>query len=105
MNPLICEAIEARRLLMFGYGDAIRVVEPHLYGRNTAGHEALSGWLRPGLSRTDPEGGWRMYLTDELRDLQTLPARFEGPRPGYNPLDRHFTEVFCRLAAPGTPAQ
>jgi hypothetical protein len=97
MNTLICQAIRSRRLLMFGYGDAVRVVEPHLYGMNTAGNEALSAWLRPGLSRADPEGGWRMYLAEDLRRMQALPEIFRGPREGYNPNDPHFTEVFCRL--------
>jgi hypothetical protein len=94
---LICQAIAERRLLMFGYGDAVRVVEPHLYGLNTAGHEALSAWLRPGLSRADPEGGWRMFLVDQLRGAQLLPETFEGPRPDFNPNDQHFTQAFCRL--------
>ena len=97
MNALICQAIQSRRLLIFGYGNAVRVVEPHLYGVNTAGHEALSAWLRPGLSRADPEGGWRMYLADDLRRMQALPEIFAGPREGYNPNDPHFTEVYCRL--------
>ena len=87
---------------MFGYGDAVRVVEPHLHGRNTAGHEALSAWLRPGQSRTDPEGGWRMYLVDALHGLQTLPDTFAGPREGYNPDDPHFVQIYCRLPAAGT---
>jgi hypothetical protein len=97
MTLLLCKAIAARRLLMFGYGGALRVVEPHLYGRNTAGHEALSAWLRPGHSRTDPDGGWRMYLVDELRELQELPETFDGPRDGFNPRDPHFVEVYCAV--------
>ena len=97
MNALICEAIRARRLLMFGYADTVRIVEPHLYGVNTAGHEALSAWLRPGHSRSDPQGGWRMYLTDQIREMQMLDERFAGPRPGYNPSDPHLPRVYCRL--------
>jgi hypothetical protein len=57
---LICQAIGKKRLLMFGYGDFVRVVEPRLFGINSAGHEMmLSAWLRPDQSRSDPEGGWR----------------------------------------------
>jgi hypothetical protein len=89
---------------MFGYGEAVRVVEPHLYGVNMAGNEALSAWLRPGLSRADPEGGWRMYLAEDLRRMQALPEIFRGARQGYNPNDPHFTEVYCRLnRADGEP--
>ena len=94
---MICAAVAGRRLLMFGYGDAVRVVEPHIFGRNTAGHDALSAWLREGQSRTDPGGGWRMYLTGALQGVQALPETFEVPREGYNPDDPHFTEIYCRL--------
>ena len=101
MKHEICAAVSGRRLLMFGYGDAIRVVEPHIFGRNTAGHDALSAWLRAGQSRTDPEGGWRMYLADALQGVQALPESFPSPREGYNPDDSHFTEIYCRLEAAG----
>ncbi len=101
MNPLICEAIRARKLLMFGYGDQVRVVEPHLYGVNSAGHEALSAWLLPGRSRADPQGGWRTYLSDAVRRLQVLDETFPGPREGFNPDDPRMVEVFCRLGPSG----
>ena len=56
MNVVVCDAIRARRLLRFVYDGYERVVEPHLYGVNTAGHETLSGWLAAfvyaGLWRT-----------------------------------------------------
>jgi hypothetical protein len=32
MRLLMCQAIETKRLLMFGYGDLVRVVEPHMFG-------------------------------------------------------------------------
>lgn len=43
---LICQAIGKKRLLMFGYGDFVRVVEPRLFGINSAGHEMLSAYAR-----------------------------------------------------------
>ena len=95
--PEICRAIAGRRLLMFGYGEWVGVVEPHVYGVSTAGHEAVSAWLRPGLSRVDPEGGWRMYLVSRMRELQVLDERFAAPRAGYNPEDSHFVHVYCRV--------
>jgi hypothetical protein len=96
MDQTICDAIAARRLLMFGYGDSVRLVEPHVYGFNTAGHAALSAWLRPGYSRADPEGGWRMFLLESMHDIGEIPEPFT-PQPGYNPDDPHFTQVFCRV--------
>jgi len=99
MRLQICEAIKRRRLLMFGYGDFVRVVEPHLFGVNSAGHEMLSAWLRPGHSRTDPDGGWRNYLTSEITNLQMLDETFAGPREGFNPADPRMQETYCVLEA------
>jgi hypothetical protein len=98
MRDEICRAIASRRLLMFAYGGQVRVVEPHLCGRTTADHDALSAWMRAGWSRADPEGGWRMYRLDAIDDLQVLPEIFLEPRPDFNPDDPHFVETYCRLA-------
>ena len=94
---LICDAIKRKRLLMFGYGDFVRVVEPHLFGVNSAGHEMLTTWLRPGHSRSDPEGGWRNYLTTEIAEPQMLDETFAGPRAGFNAADPRMREVYCGL--------
>jgi len=101
MRLQICDAIRRRRLLMFGYGDFVRVVEPHLFGVNSAGHEMLSAWLRPGHSRSDPEGGWRNYLTSDITNLQALDETFTGPREGFNAADPRMREVFCVLEGRG----
>ena len=97
IRQLLCTAISRRSLVMFEYGDLIRVVEPHRFGVNSAGHEMLSGWLRAGYSRSDPAGGWRNYLLTELSALQVLDAPFAGTRPGYTGHDPRMREVFCEL--------
>jgi hypothetical protein len=93
----LCAAITRRSLVMFEYGDLIRVVEPHRFGINSAGHEMLSGWLRAGYSRSDPAGGWRNYLLTDVSALQVLDAPFAGTRPGYAPHDPRMREVYCEL--------
>ena len=108
MDVRVCTAISERRLLMFTYRGTLRVVEPHLFGRTTAGNPALSAWMRPGWSRTDPDGGWRLFRWDEVGSLSILPESFAGPRPDYNPDDPHFEAVFCHIphaaaAAPASP--
>jgi hypothetical protein len=107
MDLRLCQAITERQLVMLTYAGVVRVVEPHLHGRTTAGHEALSAWMRPGWSRVDPSGGWRMFRLDIADALQLLPERFAGARPDFNPDDPHFVEVFCALTPgdvpPGTP--
>ena len=97
LHRQICAAITRRSLVMFEYGDLIRVVEPHRFGVNSAGHPMLSGWLRAGYSRSDPAGGWRNYLLDDISAFQVLDAPFAGTRPGYSAHDARMREVFCEL--------
>jgi hypothetical protein len=97
LREQLCGAIRRRSLVMFEYGDLIRVVEPHRFGVNSAGHEMLSGWLRAGYSRSDPAGGWRNYLLHEVCALQVLDAPFAGARPGYAAQDPRMPQVFCEL--------
>lgn len=97
MNQQLCTAITRRSLIMFEYGDLIRVVEPHRVGINSAGHPMLSGWLRAGYSRSDPAGGWRNYLLSDIHGLQLLDAPFAGTRPGYSTQDARMREVYCQL--------
>lgn len=97
LRELLCAAIRRRSLVMFEYGDLIRVVEPHRFGINSAGHEMLSGWLRAGYSRSDPAGGWRNYLLSDASALQVLDAPFAGTRPGYAAHDVRMREVYCEL--------
>lgn len=97
LHQQLCAAITRRSLVMFDYGDLIRVVEPHRYGVNSAGHPMLSGWLRAGYSRSDPAGGWRNYLVRDIRSFQLLDAPFAGTRPGYAAHDPRMLEVFAQL--------
>ena len=97
LREQLCAAIRRRSLVMFEYGDLIRVVEPHRFGINSAGHEMLSGWLRAGYSRSDPAGGWRNYLLSDVSALQVLDAPFAGARPGYTAHDPRMREVHCQL--------
>ena len=99
MHELLLRAIRERRLLTFTYGDMVRVAEAHRYGEAVNGHRLLSAWLRPGHSRSAPEGGWRSFLVDDIAELQLLDETFAGPREGYNPGDRSLVTVFAELAA------
>ena len=97
LREQLCAAIRRRSLVMFEYGDLIRVVEPHRFGVNSTGHEMLSGWLRAGYSRSAPAGGWRNYLLSDIGALQVLDAPFAGTRPGYVAHDPRMREVYCEL--------
>lgn len=98
LHAQLCSAIAGRLLVMFEYGDLIRVVEPHRYGVNSAGHEMLSGWMRAGYSRSDAAGGWRNYLVDDINALQVLDAPFADTRPGYAAHDHRMPQAYAELA-------
>lgn len=100
MNVVICDAIRARRLLRFVYDGYERVVEPHLYGVNTAGHEMLSAYLVRGWSASESAPGWRTYLIDKMHDTAALAEPFTHTRPEYNPSDSRMAQIFCRLEEP-----
>lgn len=97
MVELICDAIRRRHLISFGYEGHSRVVEPHTYGQNEAGHDMLSAWLVRGYTKSGTAGGWRNYLVADIQGVTVMEEEFAGPRPGYNPSDRRFGRFYCRL--------
>jgi hypothetical protein len=99
MHELLLRAIRERRLLMFAYRDTIRIVEAHRYGEAANGNRLLNAWLRPGHSRTTPEGGWRNFQLGDIENLQLLDETFAGTREGYAPHDRSMATVFAELTA------
>lgn len=96
-SDLICEAIRCKKLLQFSYGDHTRVVEPHLFGRDSAGHDVLSAYLVRGYSESRQRPYWRFYLLSNVTSLTMLDERFLGPRKGYNAKDPRMLKVYCRL--------
>ncbi|HKG90650.1 MAG TPA: hypothetical protein VKA84_02090 [Gemmatimonadaceae bacterium] len=104
MNYLVCDAIRVRRLLRFIYDGYERIVEPHLYGINSANHEMLSAYLIAGWSASEGAPGWRSYLVRDMHDIHVLAEPFPRPRPGYNPFDRRMRQIYCRIELPPPPA-
>jgi hypothetical protein len=97
MHEIICDAIRARRRLRFVYDGYERIIEPHIYGINTASHESVRGWLVAGWSGSEAAPGWRTYLVREMHDVHALSQGFDAPRAGYAAEDRQMRQVFCRV--------
>lgn len=89
MNQTIIDAIRNRRVINFTYDGERRSAEPHCYGIDTKGHEALRAWQR--------NKGWRLFHLSEIRQLSVDAATFTGPRPGYNPNDKHMQRIIVAL--------
>jgi len=98
----LCGAIQSRNLVQFYYsGDEApgpRMVEPHMVAYNATEHLALSAWFLGGASESQEGQGWREYLLSEITNLNVLPQRFLGPRPGYRrDGGKTFHNVQCAL--------
>ena len=98
MKAIVCDAIARRRRVSFTYLGRQRIVEPHLCGRNEAGHDLVLGYVVAGHSSSDPKPGWRNHLLSELRHIELLEDGFEGPRFGFNPHDPRFIQVYCQVS-------
>lgn len=93
MNILISKAIAERRLIRFGYKGSVRVVEPHTYGRQANGAEALCAWQLSGGSAEQ----FRLFRCDEIESVQLMDDNFSAPRPGYRRGDSRFVVVHVEL--------
>ena len=93
LTEVICGAIKSRTMVIFGYKDSVRTVEPHLLGQNKKGHLILSAWQIAGGSGQS----WRAFEISRMQNVAVLDDAFEQPRPGYNSNDSTMVRILCRL--------
>lgn len=99
MNQQIWDAIASRHTLSFRCQDELapRRSEPHAYGIND-GEEVLFVWQLSGPSDSSPfQPGWRVFATEDLRDIAVNPESFSGPRPDYRSDGVPIEQIYCRL--------
>ena len=97
MHTTITEAIKQRRVLTVFYDGHNRLVEPHVYGINSAGHEAVSCYQVGGGSSSGRAEGWKMLLISKLGPV-TLTDRTFAPRTSPSPWgDRPMKQVFAQV--------
>lgn len=97
MDAAIIKAIQDRRILIFNYRGSPREVEPHAYGVNTVGHEALSCFQVAGSSSTGTPRDWKTLLVSEMSLLTMTDQTFPGPRPDYVRDSKMFTRIYAQL--------
>lgn len=93
MIGMIRKAIGERRLISFGYKQAIRLVEPHVLGRQRNGTDAFCGWQVAGGS----DEAFRLFRLDEIAAINILDDEFSHARPGYSRGDRRFAVIYAEL--------
>jgi predicted DNA-binding transcriptional regulator YafY len=92
-NPVICKAIDERRLLQITYEQKIRLLEPHAYGIDDEDHELLRAWQLSPL----PDD-WRTFRVDKANYIAITYTRFFQPRPGYKRNDAAMKKkIYCQL--------
>lgn len=89
MNTKMTKAIQNKKLLHFYYKNEVRRVEPHIYGIDTKGHEALSAYQ---IGK-----GWRFFHVNEITSLESSDEHFYSPRTDYNSNDDSFSTVYARI--------
>lgn len=92
MNEIICKAINEALILGCSYKGVQRWIEPHTYGLQPNGKEALCAWQLTGGTGD----GYRLFLVVGLMSL-VIGERFGGPRPGYHRGDQRFLEIYSQL--------
>lgn len=97
MNNLIFNAISNKELLSFYYGGGNRIVEPHCYGINTAGHEVLCAYQVSGFSKSGAKPPWRSFQVSKMSAIMATEEHFTGARRGYRRGDSRMTRIFTQL--------
>jgi hypothetical protein len=96
-DKLIRLAIREHRLLMVGYGDALRVVQPHVYGDDHAGERLLSAYQVSGGSASGASRGWKSVRMDRVTSVELTDESFHHARPEFQRDDGAFARIVCQV--------
>ena len=97
MKLAFCHAIHERRLMRLSYGYHVRVIEPHIYGVNRAGHELLRAFQTWGISKSGESRGWKLLRVDQISGFEVMEEGFR-PRPDYQRDDPDIDRnIYCQL--------
>lgn len=96
MTDEIIQAIEGMNVVEFFYEGEQRIVEPHCYGKTTAGNEGLRAFQIDGYSSSG-KLGWKMYDLGKAENVVISDQSFEGPRPGYKRGDKGMSQIYAEL--------
>ena len=96
MAGIICDAIDQMRLIEFTYHGNQRVVEPHTFGNDTKGHDALRAFQVGGYSSSGSYD-WKMFHTSDMMNVRISEQSFSSARPKYRRGDSGFDTIYCQL--------
>jgi predicted DNA-binding transcriptional regulator YafY len=97
IDAIICRAIRERRWLIVTYGQSRRVVQPHVYGDDHAGHRLLSAYQVSGDSASGASHGWKSFRLDRMASVALADGSFHAARPEFARDDGAFSRILCQL--------
>lgn len=97
MISQICSAIQNMNVLTFTYDGFERIVEPHAYGNDIKGNDAVRVFQIGGDSESGEVVAWKLFLTSKMQNLQVQDQKFSSPRPGYRQGDKAMRKIYCQL--------
>jgi hypothetical protein len=97
LEPQICEAIGAQRMLEFDYGGFHRVVQPYCHGFTRKGAETLRAVQVSSDSRSGRRGFGKLWTVAKMQNLRVAVETFAPDDPEYNPNDTALIEIHCRV--------
>lgn len=93
----ISAAIKNRQLIKFSYDGFSRTAEPHTYGVDGKGHEALRAYQVSGGSESGEFQGWKLFHVNEMYGLEVTKSTFSFSRPDYKRGDKAFNVIYAEL--------
>lgn len=97
MNQVIVTAILNRSVLRLEYHGSVRLVEPHTYGVNAAGHEALSCYQVADEGKPTEAPNWRLMLVAKASAIAMSDATFPRARADYVRNAHTWTRIYAQL--------
>ena len=92
-----CDAVAKGKCLQVSYDGYSRLVEVHVVGETTAGHDAMRVYQVRGGSNSNERIGWKLLRLDEALGATVTDEVSHAPRPSYNRNDSHMARIYCRV--------
>ena len=97
LEPKLCDAIGAQRMLEFDYGGYHRVVQPYCHGFTRKGAETLRAVQVNSDSRSGGRGFGKLWTVAKMQNLRVVAETFHPDDPDYNPKDTALLEIHCSV--------
>lgn len=98
MNTTICDAIRDGEIVEFDYDGMVRIVEPFVYGLNTAGVQVLKGYQIGGYQKElDNSYSWVTFEVDQIGTIKFIGKKFTTRRDGYEKQSEDIGTLYCKF--------